>query len=111
MPTVYKILGQTSPTTNANTTLYTVPTANSAVISTLTITNLSNTVATNFRVAARPSGATLNTQHFIAYDVGINASDSLYLTLGITLASNDSIIVSTPAVNNLAFSAFGSEIY
>jgi hypothetical protein len=80
----------TSP--NTFTTLYTVPAANSAIISTLNICNVSASNVT-FRAAIRPAGTTLTTAHYIAYDVALPAQDAIGLTLGITLAATDVVTV------------------
>jgi glucose-6-phosphate dehydrogenase assembly protein OpcA len=108
MPTVYKTLGQSAPSATTNTNLYTVPASTSAVISTLVIANRAATSA-SFRIAIRPTGATIANQHYIAYDVPVGASDSTTLTLGITLAATD-IITVYASTANLSFNVFGSEI-
>ena len=107
MATVYKVLGQSNPSATTNTTLYTVPAATSAVVSTLSVANLG--VSTTFRVAVRPAGATLANQHYIVYDSAINAGSAIYLTLGVSLATTDVVTVYAGTAN-LAFSLFGSEI-
>ena len=108
MPTVYKVLGQSAPSATTATTLYTVPAATSAVVSSIVIANRDSASAT-FRIAIRPAGATLANQHYIAYDVTVGASDSTVLTLGLTLATTD-IITVYASTANLSFSAYGSEI-
>lgn len=108
MPTVYKVLGQSNPAATTATTLYTVPSATSAVISTISVANLTGTAAT-FRIAIRPGGATLANQHYLAYDVTVAASDTTVMTLGVTLATTD-VITIYASTTNLAFSAFGSEL-
>jgi hypothetical protein len=107
MPSVYKVLGQVSPAATTATTLYTVPTATSTVCSTITICNYG--VSTLYRVAIRPAGATLANQHYIAYDAGINANETVFLTLGITLATTDVVTVYAGTAT-MAFGLFGSEI-
>lgn len=108
MPTTYKVLGQLAPSATTATTLYTVPSATSAVISTIVVANRTSTAAA-YRIAIRPAGATLANQHYIAYDVNVGASDSTTLTLGITLAATD--VITVYAANaNFSFSVFGSEI-
>ena len=102
-----KVLGQVNPSATTATTLYTVPSAKSAVISTLVIANLSASAAT-YRVAIRPAGATLASTHYIAYDVALSANDSTALTLGITLATTDVVTVYASSAN-VNFSAFGDE--
>jgi glucose-6-phosphate dehydrogenase assembly protein OpcA len=108
MPTTYKVLGQSNPSATTATTLYTVPASTSTVVSTISVANLTGTAAT-FRIAIRPSGATLANQHYLAYDVTVAASDTTVMTLGITLATTD-VITIYASTANLAFSAFGSEL-
>jgi len=108
MPTTYKVLAQSAPSATTNTTLYTVPSATSAVISTITISNRASSQDT-YRIAIRPGGASLANQHYVAYDVPIQANDTTALTLGITLAATDVITVYAGSAN-LSFSVFGSEI-
>ncbi len=108
MPTAYKVLGQSAPSATTATTLYTVPSATSAVVSSIVIANRDTSSAT-YRIAIRPGGAALANQHYIAYDVTVGASDSTVLTLGITLATTDVITVYASTAN-LSFSAYGSEI-
>lgn len=103
----YKVLGQSNPAAATVTTLYTVPSATSTVCSTLVVANLNS--STTFRVAVRPAGATLANSHYIAYDTPINQYDSVFLTLGISLAATDVISVYA-GTENVAFNLFGSEI-
>jgi hypothetical protein len=108
MPTVYKVLGQSAPSATTATTLYTVPAATSAVISTVTVCERGGAAGT-FRIAVRPAGAALANQHYISYDVAIAAYSTVALTLGITLATTDVITVYASSAN-LTFNAYGSEI-
>jgi len=108
MATTYKVLGQSNPSATTATTLYTVPSSTSAVVSTIVICNQTSTAAT-YRIAVRPSGASLAAQHYVAYDISVGASDSTALTLGITLATTDVITVYASTAT-LSFTAFGSEI-
>lgn len=102
-----KVLGQINPSATTATTLYTVPSAKSAVISSLTICNQASTAAT-FRVAVRPAGATLAAVHYVAYDVTVGAADTTALTLGITLATTDVVTVYASTAN-ISFHAYGDE--
>lgn len=108
MATNYKVLGQSAPSATTATTLYTVPSATQAVVSTIVVANRVSTSAT-FRIAIRVAGAALANSHYIAYDVTVGASDSTALTLGITLGATDVITVYASTAN-LTFTAFGSEI-
>jgi hypothetical protein len=108
MPTTYKVLGQSNPSATTATTLYTVPSATQAIVSTITIANQTATAGT-YRVAVRPAGASLAALHYVAYDVSLpgNATDTL--TLGITLAATDVVTVYASAAT-FSFNAFGSEL-
>jgi glucose-6-phosphate dehydrogenase assembly protein OpcA len=102
-----KVLGQINPSATTATTLYTVPSAKSAVVSSLTICNQTTSAAT-FRIAVRPAGATLAAVHYVAYDVTVGASDTTALTLGITLATTDVVTVYASTAT-LSFHAYGDE--
>jgi len=108
MATTYKVLGQSAPSATTATTLYTVPSATSAVISTLVVANRAATSAT-YRISVRPGGASQANQHYLAFDVTLQASDSTTMTLGITLAATDVVTVYASTAN-LSFNLFGSEI-
>jgi len=110
MPNTYKVLGQIVPAAATLTTLYTCPSANSAVISTLTVCNLQNNANTTVRVAVRPSAAVISSHHYVAYDLPLPAADSIALTLGITLAASDVVSVYS-ASGSVSFNLFGSEVY
>lgn len=108
MPTNYKVLGQSNPAATTLTTLYTVPAATEAVISSIVVANLAATSAT-FRIAVRPNGAAIANAQYIAYDITLGASDSTCLTLGVTMDAADVLSVYASSAT-VTFSAFGSEI-
>jgi len=107
MASSYRVLGQSNPGATTLTSLYTVPAATSAVCSTLSVCNLST--AASFRVAVRPAGASIANQHYIVYDSVLSANDTVFLTLGISLAATDVVSVYSSTAN-LVFNLFGSEI-
>lgn len=108
MPTNYKVLGQSNPAATTATTLYTVPAATQAIVSTITVCNQTSTAGT-YRIAVRVAGAALAASQYLAYDVSLpgNASDTL--TLGVTLGATDVITVYASAAT-FSFNAFGSEL-
>lgn len=106
MAITYKTLGQVNPSATTATTLYTVPTSTSAVCSTLAVCNLG--VSTTYRISIRPSGASQANAHYIVYDSSLNANDSVFLTIGATLAATDVVTVYAGTAT-VAFSLFGSE--
>lgn len=108
MPTVYKVLGQSAPAANTDTTLYTVPSATQTVASTLVVCNRSSDPAT-YRVAVRPNGASLANEHYVAFDVLVLGNDSANLTIGLAMDAADVVTV-RGSTANLSFSLYGSEI-
>jgi hypothetical protein len=108
MATTYKVLGQSAPAATTATSLYTVPSATSAVVSTINVVN-TNTSSDTIRIAVRPAGAALANQHYVVYGLSLAAGSTFTYTAGITLATTDVITVySTGGYSS--FSAFGSEI-
>lgn len=107
MTNTYKVLGQVAPAATTNTDLYTVPAATSAVCSTLSVCNRG--VNTQVRVAVRPAGAAIGNAHYVVYDANLYASDTLFFTLGISLATTDVVTVYARHAN-VSFSLFGTEI-
>lgn len=108
MPQAHKVLGQSNPAATTLTTLYTVPSATQAVVSTITICNLASS-ATTYRIAVRPAGASIANQHYVAYDAALPANDTVTLTLGVALAATDVVSVYAASAN-VAFHAYGVEI-
>jgi len=101
------------------TDLYTVPAGSSAVVSTITVSNLNTRFATGsntpgytdtvpVRIAVLPSGQTLAKKHFIVFDAPVSSNTTQTFTIGMTLAAGDKIQVSAPT-NDVTFTAFGSE--
>jgi hypothetical protein len=109
MAITYKVLGQAAPAANVLTTVYTVPSGNSAVISTIMVCNQSSGNLT-YRLAVQPGNAAITSAHYIAYDATITAKDSIGLTLGITLAATD-VISANCSGANISINVFGSEMY
>lgn len=107
MATAYKILGQAEPAATTLTTLYTVPASTAAVCSTLCICNKG--ASTQFRVAVRPAGAAIADQHYIVYDATVDANGSIFMTLGVTLATTDNVSVYAGTAD-VTFNLFGSEL-
>jgi hypothetical protein len=108
MATTYKVLGQVAPTAAAATTLYTVPGATQAIVSTINVVNTGGATDT-VRIAIRIAGATLSIEDYIVYDLSLSPTATFTYTSGATLAATDVItIYSTNGTSS--FNAFGSEI-
>lgn len=109
MPTTYKVLGQSNPSATTETILYTVPSATQSVVSSIAICNQAGTSAT-FRVAVRPSAdSTTVGKHYLVYGTTVAANDTIILTMGVTLAASDKILVYASTAD-ISFAAYGSEL-
>ena len=105
----YKVLGQSNPAATTETTLYTVGSANGAVVSSIVVCNQSASTAT-YRIAIRPTAdSTTAAKHWIVYGASVNANDSTILTIGVTMAQSDKIQIYASSAN-LSFNAYGSEL-
>lgn len=109
MASVYKILAQKAPAATTEETLYTVPNGYSAVVSTIAISNQTSSAGT-YRIAVRPAADETTAQkHYIVYGATVPLNDSIMLTLGLTLAAGDKILIFASSANQ-SYSVFGSEI-
>ena len=108
MAEAIKVLGQSAPSATTNTSVYTVPSATEAVISTIVIANRAGT-AGSFRLAVRPNGASISDEHYLAYDVPLAANDSTTLTLGITMDAAD-VLTAYCSSGDMSINVFGTEI-
>ena len=108
MATAYKVLGQSAPSATTATSLYTVPSATEAVISTISVCNRGSATGT-FRLSVRPNGASLANQHYIVFDAIVAAKDTLFLTIGATIDATDVLEVYA-STSDFSFNAYGSEI-
>jgi hypothetical protein len=108
MPTIYKVLGQSAPSTTTETDLYTVPSATSAVASSIIICNRGASQA-SFRVSISAGGGATANKDYIYYDLLIAGNDTFIATIGVTLATTDKVRVYA-SLSNLSFSLYGSEL-
>ena len=105
-----KVLGQSNPAATTNTVLYTAGSGKEAVVSSISVANLTATAAT-FRLIIQPSAdvsATILNKQYFGYDITLGASDSTIISVGLTLATGDTIKVYASTAN-VAFQAFGDE--
>jgi hypothetical protein len=104
----YKSPVQVEPTANTLTTLYTVPADTQSIFSAINICNTSSSSAT-FRIAFRPSGASIEDKHYIIYDATIAGNDTYMINQGMSMGATDviSVYASTASV---CFTGFYAEV-
>ena len=103
----YRVLGQALPGTT-NTTVYNVKVGANAIISSILVCNQSATGGL-YQIGVVPNGATLATTNYISYNSAVPGNDTMTLTPGISLGSNDAIVVYANT-SSISFSVFGCEI-
>jgi hypothetical protein len=108
MSATMKVLAQSYPAAATGTTLYTVGAGLSTIVSTLSVCNQTSGQLT-FRIAVIPSGGSLSTARYIAYDSKVASNDTNFITVGITLESGASIYVYNSTVG-ISYSLFGTEL-
>ena len=106
MAVTAKVLGQLDNAVATEETLYTVPGATSATVSTLIVCNRG--AATTFRVAIDVGGSGVADKDYLYYDVPIAVNDTFAATIGITLAATDLVRVES-ASGDTSMSLFGIE--
>lgn len=103
---ISKILGQSNPAATTLTTIYTVPDAKAAVISSLIVCNQG--AAGSFRIAIIAASFTAAAKYYNYYDVALAANDTFAATLGISISNVDFIQVYASHAN-MGFSVYGVE--
>ena len=89
------------PSATTLTTLFTA-TAD-CVVSSIVVCNTGT--ASDFRIAIRPLGASIQDEHYIYYDLPIDANDTFIATIGISLLDTDVISVYSTS-GNVTFNLF-----
>ena len=104
----YKILGQSQPGT-AVADVYTVPAATSAVISTISATNVDGT-ASDISIYVVADGDSAGAANALVYEAVLGANTLQAFTLGVTLGAADKISVQSATGSAVTYQVFGSEI-
>jgi hypothetical protein len=108
MAEAHKPLAQTNPSAATLTDSYTVPSATSAVVSSIVICNRGGT-ETSIRISVAVGGAANDNKQYLYYDLPLPANDTFIATIGVTLAATDVIRVYA-ADAQVSFNIFGVEI-
>jgi hypothetical protein len=109
MAYTYKILGQSAPADTSAAALYTVPASTEAIVSSITVANVTGSEAT-YRIFVRQNGATAAASNALAYDAKCAGNSTVVISAGLTLDASDVISVRSGTGSALTFMAFGSEI-
>ena len=108
MANSYKILGQISPTANAITNVYVTGASASAIVSAITVTNLTD-ANSSYSLIVRPINETLSDKHYIIRGGVIPTREQITITSAATMNS-DVILAANTNNSNISFQAYGVEI-
>ena len=106
MPTASSVLGQGRTLDAPGFTLYTAFTGESAVVSTIAITNVTDLPA-NASVYLPSMGTGNSDSNALLRNVAVSPKSTLTLTLGVTLEEDRAIHVQSDPIGALTFHAFG----
>ena len=104
----YKILGQVNPTANTLSNVYVTPASTEGVVNSIIIAN-QNTTNASFSLIVRPVSESIADKHYIVRGCVVPGSDTMTMTLSLTLQS-DVILAANTNSSNLSFGAYGVEI-
>lgn len=108
MAEVRKVLGQSAPEAATLTDAYTVPGATQAVVSTITLCNLTG-IDDLVSISVAVAGAADESKQYVVSDCDLEAHETKTLTLGLTLGATDVVRVYSSA-GLTSFNLFGVEL-
>lgn len=108
MANSYKILGQLQPTPNALTNLYVTGASASAIVSALTITNLTDSNS-SYSLVVRPINESLGDKHYIIRGGVLPGREQITISSAATMNSNVILAANTNGTS-VSFQAYGAEI-
>lgn len=104
----YKVLGQSVPTANVLTDIYTVPVNTQTIIKSITICNQTNDGVT-FSISIAKDGESDDPKQYIYWDIFLNISDTFLTEMNIGIDAGDVVRIKTTD-SPVSFNLFGVEI-
>jgi hypothetical protein len=108
MPQSYEILGQVSPSANTLTNVYVTGASSSAIVSTITIHNFSDSNS-SYSLLVRPINEAEASKHFIIRGGIVPARELITITGAVTMNSSAILAANTNGAS-ISFNAYGVEI-
>jgi hypothetical protein len=109
MADTLKTLGQSFPSGNTLTSLYTVPGSTSAAVSSIVVCNQSSTSSCRIRVSVAIAAEADSSKQYIVYDAIIAPNETKAFVIGVTLATTDVVRVQSDS-GTASFNLFGAEV-
>lgn len=108
MPESYEILGQVSPTANTPSNVYVTGASSSAIVSTITLLNFSDS-NTSYSLLVRPINEAESSKHFIIRGGILPARELITITGAVTMNAS-AILAANTGGSSVSINAFGVEI-
>jgi hypothetical protein len=108
MPQSYEILGQVSPSPNTVTNVYVTGASSSAIVSTITLHNFSDS-NTSYSLLVRPINEAEDSKHYIIRGGILPARELVTITGAVTMNSS-AILAANTGGSSVSFNAYGVEI-
>jgi hypothetical protein len=108
MPQSYEILGQVSPSANTLNNVYVTGASSSAIVSTITIHNFSDSNS-SYSLLVRPINEAEASKHFIIRGGIVPARELITITGAVTMNSSAILAANTNGAS-ISFNAYGVEI-
>jgi hypothetical protein len=108
MPQSYEILGQVSPTANTPSNVFVTGASSSAIVSTITLHNFSDS-NTSYSLLVRPINEAESSKHFIIRGGILPARELITITGAVTMNSS-AILAANTGGSSVSINAYGVEI-
>ena len=108
MPQSYEILGQVSPTANTPSNVFVTGASSSAIVSTITLHNFSDS-NTSYSLLVRPINEAESSKHFIIRGGILPARELITITGAVTMNSS-AILAANTHISEVSINAYGVEI-
>ena len=108
MPQSYEILGQVSPTANTPSNVFVTGASSSAIVSTITLHNFSDS-NTSYSLLVRPINEAESSKHFIIRGGILPARELITITGAVTMNSS-AILAANTHGSSVSINAYGVEI-
>lgn len=108
MPQSYEILGQVSPTANTPSNVFVTGASSSAIVSTITLHNFSDS-NTTYSLLVRPINEAESSKHFIIRGGILPARELITITGAVTMNSS-AILAANTGGSSVSINAYGVEI-
>lgn len=105
----YTILGQITPTANVLTNVYVTDSSTQAVIGTITVSGLFETINSSFHLVVRPINEALEDKHYIFRGSPVIKDEVLVISGALTMGPN-TILAANNWTGNAHITAYGVEI-